>query len=328
MTGSDQSVGPVAERVRALLAAGSGRLPHPGGGETAQRWRALARVSRTDVVVGRLVEAHADADAILAELGGSPVRDDEWWGVWAAEPPSPRLEATQTPTGWELDGAKAWCSGAGMCTHALVTAHTGEERGLYAVSLAHPGVGVDHSTWRAPGMGRSGTGTVSFDHVPAQRVGSGADYLERAGFWHGGAGVAACWLGGAEAVTDTLRRAAESRPLDAHAMAHLGAVDATLAGARWTLDGAAAEVDADPLDVTAARVRALRVRAVVEAAATLVVDRVGRALGAAPLCLDGDHAAAVADVAIYVRQSHAERDLASLAALLTPDPATSRTVTS
>ncbi|MDQ2757232.1 MAG: acyl-CoA dehydrogenase, partial [Actinomycetota bacterium] len=42
---------------------------------------------------------------------------------------------------------------------------------------------------------------------------------------------------------------------------------------------------------------------------------VGRALGAAPLCLDAAHAQAVADVQVYVRQSHAERDLAALGAL-------------
>lgn len=46
-----------------------------------------------------------------------------------------------------------------------------------------------------------------------------------------------------------------------------------------------------------------------ERTATEVVDRVGRALGPSPLALDPDHARRVADLQLYVRQSHAERDL-------------------
>jgi uncharacterized protein (UPF0264 family) len=54
------------------------------------------------------------------------------------------------------------------------------------------------------------------------------------------------------------------------------------------------------------------VRSTVERAATEVVDRVGRALGPAPLAHDGRHAGLVADLAVYVRQEHAERDLEAL----------------
>ena len=303
-------------KVRRLIDEGAATLPVPGGGDTRRRWRELTRLSRQDVVVGRLLEAHADADAILAELTGDRVAPGQWWAVWAAEPPTPRLDAVRSPSGWDLVGAKAWCSGAGLCSHALVTARAQDEIHLFAVELDHRGVTTDLSTWHAAGMARSATGTVSFDGVPARLVGSRDDYIERAGFWHGAIGVAACWLGGAEAVADTLRGTARARRLDAHALAHLGAVDATLAGARWAVDGAADETDGAPRDAAAGRVRALRVRAVVESAATVVIDRVGRALGAAPLSLDASHATAVADLGVYVRQSHAERDLAALGSAL------------
>jgi hypothetical protein len=90
-----------------------------------------------------------------------------------------------------------------------------------------------------------------------------------------------------------------------------------LAGARSALDAAAAAFDTDPSDAsgrTAAVAR--RTRAVVEAAATETIDRVGRALGAAPLALDGDHARRVADLTLYLRQSHADRDLTALGRLV------------
>jgi alkylation response protein AidB-like acyl-CoA dehydrogenase len=265
-------------------------------------------------VVGRLLEAHADADAILAELDTVRIRPGEWWGVWAAEPPAPVVAAERGAAGWTLNGTKAWCSGAGWCTNALVTARFGDDRPLFAVDLTEPGVSVDLSGWKAAGMSRSNTGAVTFENVPAQPVGTPSAYLNRPGFWHGGAGVAACWLGGAERVADTLRRAGNR--LDDHAAAHLGTVDAALAAARWSFASAAADLDRRPDDLEAAQVRGRRLRAVVESAATLTVDRVGRALGATPLATDSVHTQAVSDLLVYLRQSHAERDLAALGRLV------------
>jgi hypothetical protein len=42
-----------------------------------------------------------------------------------------------------------------------------------------------------------------------------------------------------------------------------------------------------------------------------VLQRVSRALGPAPLTGEEDHARRVADLTVYVRQHHAERDLAA-----------------
>jgi len=64
------------------------------------------------------------------------------------------------------------------------------------------------------------------------------------------------------------------------------------------------------------RLRTLRLRALVEAAATEVMHRVGRALGAGPLGHDEAHSRRVADLAVYLRQHHAERNLAQLGELV------------
>jgi hypothetical protein len=111
-----------------------------------------------------------------------------------------------------------------------------------------------------------------------------------------------------------LQAAAALRERDAHALAHLGAVDAELFAAWSSLQTAASLVDASP-DVDAQRL-ALATRAVVERAATSVIGRVGRALGPTPLATDGAHARRVADLQVYLRQSHAERDLEALGRLL------------
>ena len=58
--------------VRQWIRSGALDLPLPGGGATATRWNRLAELAETDVTAGRLAEAHLDAVAILAELGGPP----------------------------------------------------------------------------------------------------------------------------------------------------------------------------------------------------------------------------------------------------------------
>ena len=303
------SVGPA---LRQLYESGSLDLPSPGGGATWQRWDALARISADDLVLGRLAEAHSDAVTILGELNG-PVAHG-LWGVWAAEPPDAVVTARRSPRGWRLSGRKAWCSGALLLDRALVT--TPGDRRLFAVEMSDltPVAG----TWQAVGMAASGSVAVLLDDVPAEPVGEPGDYLDRPGFWHGGAGVAACWYGGAVGAGRVLLSAARARHLDSHALAHLGAVDALLTGMAAHLQRAAAEIDLDPLG-EGARLRAVRVRAHVESGATEVLDRVGRALGAGPICLDPVHAQRAADLPVYLRQSHAERDLAGLGALAVED---------
>ncbi|WP_099023886.1 acyl-CoA/acyl-ACP dehydrogenase [Mycolicibacterium palauense] len=304
--------------VRQWLEAGRLELPLPGSGASATRFRQLMALAEQDVVAARLAEAHTDAAAILHELDGKPPEPGQLWGVWAAESSDAVLTATDDgPAGVRLSGTKPWCSGAGICSHALVTARVaGGDRALYAVAVTDPRVRALPSTWRNAGMAASDTRSVQFTSARAVPVGAPGDYLSRPGFWHGAIGVAACWLGAARAVGQPLYHRAGAGRADEHALAHLGAVDAAIAAAQAILDAAAAQIDADPLDrAGAAQLTAHRVRAVVEHAVQESIIRTGRALGPGPLSRDGRHAARVADLTIYVRQSHAERDLAELGRL-------------
>jgi hypothetical protein len=275
------------------------RLPLPGGGATWERWEAFARLAGEDLSLARLAEGHFDALAILAELGGPDPQRGDLWAVWAAKPP------TLTADDDRVHGVKPYCSGAHVCTRALVTA--GDL--LFAVE---PGELVE-GTWPATGMAASDSLDVRFDGVPGTRVGDPGAYTGRPGFHHGGIGVAAVWYGGARAV---------ARPLldtrDPHALAHLGAVEVALTSARTVLERAADEIDADPLDREGrAEARALRVRALVADIAAEVLERTGRAMGAGPLSHDEAHGRRVADLTVYLRQHHAERDLAALGGLVT-----------
>lgn len=123
----------VAAQFREMVGAGELDLDQPGGGATAKRWTALAQLGRHDPVLARLGEGHADALAILAELGADPPPPGSVWGVWAAVPAS--VTAVRTERGWHLSGDRPWCSGAGTCTHALVTASADDGSRLFAVEV-------------------------------------------------------------------------------------------------------------------------------------------------------------------------------------------------
>ncbi|WP_231140254.1 acyl-CoA dehydrogenase family protein, partial [Mycobacterium avium] len=277
----------------------------------------LAELAAENIVAARVAEAHVDAVAILHELGGKPPEPGQLWSVWAAEAPDAVLTATDIRGAYLLNGTKVWCPGAGFCTHALVTARRDDGTpGLFAVTVTDPTVKALPSTWWNAGMAGSDTRPVQFTNTHAVAVGDPGDYLIRPGFWHGAIGVAACWLGGARRVADPLYRCAASQSADAYSLAHLGAVDAALAAGDAMLAAAAAQVDADPFDrAGTAQLLARRVRTVVEHAVDEAITRTGRALGPGPLCQDGRHAQRVADLSIYIRQSHAERDLAELGRL-------------
>ncbi|KAA1251111.1 acyl-CoA dehydrogenase [Mycobacterium simiae] len=304
--------------VQHWLESGRLELPLPASGHTSERWQRLAQLAQEDIAAARIAEGHVDAIAIINELGGKPPQPGQLWSVWAAESPDAVLNARHIAGDeFVLNGTKVWCSGAGFCTHALVTARVGaDQQRLFAITVTDPAVKPLPSTWWNPGMAGSDTRSVRFTNVHGVAMGEPDNYLSRPGFWHGAIGVAACWLGGARRVADPLYRCSASQSADAYSLAHLGAVDAALAAGEAILARAAEQVDSDPFDrAGTAQLLARRVRAIVEHAVDEAITRTGRALGPGPLCEDGRHAQRVADLTIYIRQSHAERDLAELGRL-------------
>lgn len=296
------------------LARSWGRqLPLPGRGSTTELWEALATVAAADLSVARIMEPHVDALAILAESGAGAPAEDTAWGVYAAEGPGARLEAREHGEGWRLDGLKPWCSLAGDLTHALVTAWLDDQRrGLFAVDLRHAGVQPLEDAWHARGLREVRSGPVRFVDVPVRPVGGPGWYLQRDGFAWGGMGVAAVWYGGAVGVARRLLQAARDRTPDQVALLHLGTVDAALAAARATLADAARRLDEGEARGPAGALLALRLRQVVADAAEQVLTAVDHGLGPGPLALEPVHAGRVADLRLYLRQHHAERDAATL----------------
>lgn len=317
---SHGAAGPMLDALRALPAAG---LPQPGRGQTRELWELLASVAAADLVAARVLEPHLDALAILGQAGVPAPAGV--LGVYASESggqtPAAREAGTTGdggPGSWVLTGTKPWCSLAGHCSAAVVTATLPNGgRGAFLVDLAHPGVRTGQGSWPALGLAAITSTPVTFEAVPARPVGGPSWYLDRPGFAWGGMGVAAVWFGGAVHLYRTLAAAMGRRDPDQFALAALGRVDRLLAAASAHLAAAAAAVDAGLLTGRAGEREAYRLRGTVAQVCTEVIDVVGQATGPGPLTGDADHARAVADLQVYVRQHHAGRDDARLGALLT-----------
>lgn len=315
----------LARTMRAAIASGSLDLPPLGGGASPQRLAGLSAIGRADLTVARVAEAHVDAVQVLREAGRR-ADDGCWYAVWAAEEPGGGLRLRREGGRLVLEGTKPFCSGAGLVDRALVTARTeATPRPLLLDVAVAPGTGsvsTDHAAWVADAFAATRTGTVTFERAGLSDddiVGAPGWYLDRPGFWHGACGPAACWAGGAQGLADVaLAQLSEGtgddrRPLHDEAM---GALAALAFQNEALLTHAGRCIDEDPADTRGARVRALQVRQCVERTCSAILDRVGRALGPRPLAFHAEHVRRVGELTLYLRQCHAERDLAALGAEL------------
>ncbi len=314
-----------AERAIALAGLVGTCAALPGNGNTAGRWELLATLAAADLTAARVAEAHLDALAIIAEAGLDGHTDlaeigagpDSTWGVFAAEGPGLKVQADRIQIHgegrWNLVGTKPWCSLAGRLSHALITAHTaGGHRRLFAVSLQTPEIRCTDQPWVSRGLREVVSSSIELRGTVALPIGVDDWYLHRDGFAWGGAGVAACWYGGAVGLARTLHARVSAREPDQISLMHLGAIDLGLSAARCLLASAALAIDQGRADGTVGVLMANRVRGVVARAAEDALLRLGHALGPAPLAQDEEHARRVADLEIYLRQHHAERDEAAL----------------
>lgn len=283
------------ERLRTLSAV---KLRRPGAGATAERHRAIYDAGREDLSLAKLIEAHWDAVAILQEAGRESI-DGALYGVWASENPAKPLRLEKG----ELSGVKDFCSGAGLVDKALVTAGGA----LVEIDLQsnRGATHFDEGGWRTEAFRTTKTATVTFDHVPVMSVvGEDHWYTRRPGFWQGACGPAAAWAGGAAGLVDYAEQSSRD---DAHTLAHTGAMCA----GRWAMESLLSST-ADRFDVEAAvdaAIPALQLRHTVEQMCTDILRRFGRAFGPAPLVRDTIILRRIAELELYLRQCHAERDL-------------------
>lgn len=300
-------------------------VPPSGAGQSSERLDFLIEVGRRDLSLARLIEGHMDATQILREAQ-RPINEYSLYAIWAAGGPTDTLQIVQNGVDrWssKLMGCKPFCSGSDIVDRALIYLYPNEQ--LVEVAIGSEDAAkfcrFDSTGWQSPAFYETHTWSVIFDGLALEKadfIGGPRWYFDRPGFCCGAFAPAACWTGGAMALVDSMRH----RTLkDGHSKAHLGAMVAMLCNMRSMLNWAAGQVDADPFNCSGQLFpAALVVRHQIERGCTEIIDRFGRTLGPRPYAFENDNARRIAELQLYIRQCHAERDLEELGVCLAARP--------
>jgi len=290
----------MAKAVRAVAAAGDDVWT---AGWTAF-CSTLRQVARVDLCLARLVEGHGDAMRIINQAGMQP--DAGVYGVWASRSAGTGLAAEETAEGWRLKGQLRFASGAGLIDRALVPGWIdSDHHRLFDISVG--GLSFDQDSWASPGMDASRSLITDVaDHPVDALVGDLDFYLDRPGFVAGGLGPAAVWLGGADQLTDLVCEGLRRFPSTTQQLWRLGRMQQAISMAEAEVARAADLLEAgetgDLVKVASARTAAAMAADVVLADAPIIVGPGG--LSSSPRLARG-----LADLAIYVRQHHLDKEL-------------------
>ena len=199
-----EQAGEDVDRCLALAAEVGTALPPPAAGQTWRRWSLLAAAAEGGLTAARVLEAHSDALAILAEAGEPAPRER---GVSSR----PRRRARAWTRRWATAVPRAWSErsrGArwGVCWTTPSSPpgsapSVGCSPWICDIPLSIP---EPAERWVARGLRAVTSAPVRFEDTAARAIGEAGWYLHRAGFAWGGMGVAACWFGAAVALRATL----------------------------------------------------------------------------------------------------------------------------
>jgi alkylation response protein AidB-like acyl-CoA dehydrogenase len=237
-----------------------------GNGATALVFNMHASV--TGALAGvpdAMVQALGVPDSFYAERDRvlSAAANGQWYAVAMSERGvGSRLSQLSTsysavPDGWQIKGAKTFCSGAGNSDAYLVAARSAADPSLvsqFLVPAGAPGLTVE-PTWNALGMRATASHDLHIDvTVPPDALVGGVEGLavlvaQLMPHWMV-ASYAAVYVGVAQAAVDAAVEHIAARKLGglASVRARIGRADAAVAAARLVVDEAARRVDEAPGD--------------------------------------------------------------------------------
>lgn len=276
--------------------------------------RQLYAVGRADLPLGRLLEGHVDALQIVHRLGTrariaevmAALRDGAAFGVWNADQPGEPLALDAD----RLSGAKAFASGAGLLSHALVTVDTYDGRQLLLIDLDEHPPAIDRSWWQVTGMQRSETHIVRWSAeaiAPDATIGAPGDYVREPYFSGGAIRFAAVQAGGIAGVVDRVRDhlVAHGRTTDAHQRGRLADLYLAAQSAADAVTRAARNWSLSDMPATLALVAAAR--AAVYTAGETVLTLAPAAVGVQAMFVEHPLAAQLTDLSVYLRQPAPDR---------------------
>jgi alkylation response protein AidB-like acyl-CoA dehydrogenase len=301
-----------------------------GFGDDAQGAAALSALlqllGEASLPVARLYEAHVNALQLACRYGGpslvqrcaSDALAGELFALWVTDPPAGGLELRERDGALSLRGGKAFCSGAGTATRALVTAATPTGIRMLIIAIA-PGTRVQPSAIKLAGMRAATTGSMDLSGmaVPDDALlGIAGDYLREPVFSAGAWRSAAAALGGLTALVkchrdEILRR---DRADDPHQQARFGALLIAHETARLWMDQAAQRGCLEDDSVAAIVAYINLARLAVETACLDATRLTQRSLGLGAFIAGHPAERICRDLTTYLRQPAPDETLAKAAA--------------
>ena len=299
----------LAAAITALDDAGIARVDPVDTASLLALLRHLYATGRRDLPLGRLLEGHVDAVQIVNRYGDDAQRRalDEalehgaMLGVWNAGLAGEPLRLH----GDRLSGAKAYASGAGVLTHALVAPDTADGTQLLLLPLDRIAPTIDRDWWQTTGMQRSETHIVRWADAaiePSDRIGTLGDYGREPWLSSGALRFVAVQAGGIAALLDHTRDhlVALDRANDPYQAARLAELFMLAARAGDAIRHTAEDWFEKDGPARLACVTAARLTTADAAERAMTVAR--EAVGLPGAFLTHPLAATVADLAVYIRQ--------------------------
>lgn len=280
----------------------------------------LADLGSASLAAARIYEGHVNALRLVIQLGtqrqqegvAEQIHSGAIMAVWTADGSDPvRLETS--PEGTTLHGGKAFASGLGDVTLAVVSAAT--EQGLQLVLAdATDASRFDHSGWDMHAMVGSRSGRFDCTGLPAgatHRLGDADAFFAEPDF-HGGIWrLCACYSGAMMRLVDDLallinRRDSGDDALGLHRMG-LAAIEAETS-ALWAREACiAAEIGTDPNRAISA---VLFAREAIEHSAARLIALAERIGGTQLHHRSSDPGRTIRDLRLYLRQAQLDGKLA------------------
>lgn len=285
--------------------------------------QALIAIGYGNLAVGRVYEAHVNAQALIGRYGNPTVRAAAWndvrnghlFGLWIAQARDP-VRITFSGARARVRGGKAFCTAAGVATRAVITALDERDRErLVLIDATRMSV-----TGPAPllqGMRATSTLPLAFDMlVPEDHCfGEPDDYMREPDFSAGAWRTSAVTVGGLQALVDeTIRqlrtRGRHTAPAQS---ARIGQMLIKCHEAASWVEHAAERADTVGIPAEDLTGFVNLARMAVEQACLDIIPLVQRSLGLSGFLVSNPVEALMRDIATYLRQPAGDEALSEAA---------------
>ena len=293
----------------------------PGGASSL--FAVLRSIGQGNLAVGRIFEGHANAIKLINTFGSEAqierasedLRAGHLFAIWNAETKDGiRVIGDKNQ---KLSGAKAFCSGAGHVTRALITA-TGESGMRMLLISLKVGERVKRMEVGLQGMRATETASMEFEGINISTnevIGGLDDYTREPTFSAGAWRTSAVTLGGLDALIAEMQQQlrARNRHEDPHQLSRMGQALIARESARlWIERAARMEESIDCLVGNVTGYINLS-RIALESAAFDIIRIVQRTLGLSAFLQTNPVERLMRDLATYLRQPAADEALTEAA---------------